>query len=207
MNVKVLNISGEEVGTLKLSDEVFKQEYNEGLIHQVVVAYLANLRQGTKSALTRSEVRGHAKKPWRQKHTGRARHGSTKGPQWRGGGIVFAPKPRDFSKKVNKEAKRAAFRSAISTKLQNKEVIVVDSLNLKEAKTKLMAEVLKNLKLDRSVVFVTKEKDELVMRAANNLSNVEVTNASMVNVYDIVSNDKVVLTQDAAKYLEEAYKG
>lgn len=207
MNVKVLNISGEEVGTLKLSDEVFKQEYNEGLIHQVVVAYLANLRQGTKSALTRSEVRGHAKKPWRQKHTGRARHGSTKGPQWRGGGIVFAPKPRDFSKKVNKEAKRAAFRSAISTKLQNKEVIVVDNLNLKEAKTKLMAEVLKNLKLDRSVVFVTKEKDELVMRAANNLSNVEVTNASMVNVYDIVSNDKVVLTQDAAKYLEEAYKG
>lgn len=207
MNVKVLNISGEEVGTLKLSDEVFKQEYNEGLIHQVVVAYLANLRQGTKSTLTRSEVRGHAKKPWRQKHTGRARHGSTKGPQWRGGGVVFAPKPRDFSKKVNKEAKRTAFRSAISTKLKNKEVIVVDNLSLKEAKTKYMAEVLKNLKLDKSVVFVTKEKDELVMRASNNLSNVEVTNASMVNVYDIVSNEKVVLTQDAAKYLEEAYKG
>lgn len=207
MNVKVLNISGEEVGTLKLSDEVFKQEYNEGLIHQVVVAYLANLRQGTKSTLTRSEVRGHAKKPWRQKHTGRARHGSTKGPQWRGGGIVFAPKPRDFSKKVNKEAKRTAFRSAISTKLKNQEVIIVDSLNLKEAKTKLMAQVLKNLKIDKSVVFVTKEKDELVMRASNNIANIEVTNASMVNVYDIVSNDKVVLTQDAAKALEEAYKG
>ena len=207
MNVKVLNISGEEVGTLKLSDEVFKQEYNEGLIHQVVVAYLANLRQGTKSTLTRSEVRGHAKKPWRQKHTGRARHGSTKGPQWRGGGIVFAPKPRDFSKKVNKEAKRTAFRSAISTKIKNQEVIIVDSLNLKEAKTKLMAQVLKNLKIDKSVVFVTKEKDELVMRASNNIANIEVTNASMVNVYDIVSNDKVVLTQDAAKALEEAYKG
>ena len=207
MNVKVLNISGEEVGTLKLSDEVFKQEYNEGLIHQVVVAYLANLRQGTKSTLTRSEVRGHAKKPWRQKHTGHARHGSTKGPQWRGGGIVFAPKPRDFSKKVNKEAKRAAFRSAISTKLQNQELIVVDSLNLKEAKTKLMAQVLKNLKIEKSVVFVTKEKDELVMRAANNIASVEVTNATLVNVYDIVSNDKVVLTQDAVKYLEEAYKG
>lgn len=207
MNVKVLNISGEEVGTLKLSDEVFKQEYNEGLIHQVVVAYLANLRQGTKSTLTRSEVRGHAKKPWRQKHTGRARHGSTKGPQWRGGGIVFAPKPRDFSKKVNKEAKRTAFKSAISTKIKNQEVIIVDSLNLKEAKTKLMAQVLKNLKIDKSVVFVTKEKDELVMRASNNIANIEVTNASMVNVYDIVSNDKVVLTQDAAKALEEAYKG
>lgn len=207
MNVKVLNISGEEVGTLKLSDEVFKQEYNEGLIHQVVVAYLANLRQGTKSTLTRSEVRGHAKKPWRQKHTGHARQGSTKGPQWRGGGIVFAPKPRDFSKKVNKEAKRTAFKSAISTKLKNQEVIVVDELNIEDAKTKLMANVLKNLKIDKSVVFVTKEKDELVMRASNNLPNVEVTNASVVNIYDIVSNDKVVLTQDAAKYLEEAYKG
>lgn len=207
MNVKVLNISGEEVGTLKLSDEVFKQEYNEGLIHQVVVAYLANLRQGTKSALTRSEVRGHAKKPWRQKHTGHARHGSTKGPQWRGGGVVFAPKPRDFSKKVNKEAKRTAFKSAISTKLKNQEVIIVDNLTLAEAKTKLMAQVLKNLKIEKSVVFVTKEKDELVMRAANNLGNVDVTNASVVNVYDIVSNDKVVLTKDAAKALEEAYKG
>ncbi|MBR2467768.1 MAG: 50S ribosomal protein L4 [Clostridia bacterium] len=207
MNVKVLNISGEEVGTLKLSDEVFKQEYNEGLIHQVVVAYLANLRQGTKSALTRSEVRGHAKKPWRQKHTGHARHGSTKGPQWRGGGVVFAPKPRDFSKKVNKEAKRTAFKSAISTKLRNQEVIIVDNLTLAEAKTKLMAQVLKNLKIEKSVVFVTKEKDELVMRAANNLGNVDVTNASVVNVYDIVSNDKVVLTKDAAKALEEAYKG
>lgn len=207
MNVKVLNISGEEVGTLKLSDEVFKQEYNEGLIHQVVVAYLANLRQGTKSTLTRSEVRGHAKKPWRQKHTGHARQGSTKGPQWRGGGIVFAPKPRDFSKKVNKEAKRTAFKSAISTKLKNQEVIIVDKLNIEDAKTKLMANVLKNLKIDKSVVFVTKEKDELVMRASNNLPNVEVTNASVVNIYDIVSNDKVVLTQDAAKYLEEAYKG
>ena len=207
MNVKVLNISGEEVGTLKLSDEVFKQEYNEGLIHQVVVAYLANLRQGTKSTLTRSEVRGHAKKPWRQKHTGHARQGSTKGPQWRGGGIVFAPKPRDFSKKINKEAKRTAFKSAISTKLKNQEVIVVDKLNIEDAKTKLMANVLKNLKIDKSVVFVTKEKDELVMRASNNLPNVEVTNASVVNIYDIVSNDKVVLTQDAAKYLEEAYKG
>lgn len=207
MNVKVLNISGEEVGTLKLSDEVFKQEYNEGLIHQVVVAYLANLRQGTKSTLTRSEVRGHAKKPWRQKHTGRARHGSTKGPQWRGGGVVFAPKPRDFSKKVNKEAKRAAFKSAISTKLKNQEVIVVDNLSLKEAKTKVMANILKNLRIDKSVVFVTKGKDELVIRASNNLQNVEVTNANVVNVYDIVSNDKVVLTQDAAKFLEEAYKG
>ena len=125
-SVKILNIKGEETGSLKLNDAVFGQEYKEALIHQVVVAHLANLRQGTKSTLTRSEVRGHAKKPWRQKGTGRARHGSTKAPQWRGGGIAFAPKPRDFSKKVNKEAKRVAFRSAISTKLAEKELIVLE---------------------------------------------------------------------------------
>lgn len=206
MNVKVLNILGDEVGTFKLNDDVFKQEYNESLIHQVVVAHLANLRQGTKSTLTRSEVRGHAKKPWRQKGTGRARHGSSKGPQWRGGGLTFAPKPRDYSKKVNKEAKRAAFRSAISAKLKNEEIIFVDNISLKEAKTKLMKEVLKNLKLDKSVVFVTKEKDELIMRASGNLQNVKITNASVINIYDIVSNQKVVLTQDAAKLIEEAYR-
>ncbi len=206
MNVKVLNILGDEVGTLKLNDDVFKQEYNESLIHQVVVAHLANLRQGTKSTLTRSEVRGHAKKPWRQKGTGRARHGSSKGPQWRGGGLTFAPKPRDYSKKVNKEAKRAAFRSAISAKLKNEEIIFVDNISLKEAKTKLMKEVLKNLKLDKSVVFVTKEKDELIMRASGNLQNVKITNASVINIHDIVSNQKVVLTQDAAKLIEEAYR-
>ena len=203
----VYNMKKEEVGNVELNESVFDAEYKESLTHQVVVAMHNNARQGTKSTLTRSEVRGHAKKPWRQKHTGHARQGSTKGPQWRGGGIVFAPKPRDFSKKVNKEAKRTAFKSAISTKLKNQEVIVVDKLNIEDAKTKLMANVLKNLKIDKSVVFVTKEKDELVMRASNNLPNVEVTNASVVNIYDIVSNDKVVLTQDAAKYLEEAYKG
>ena len=190
MNVKVLNILGEEVGTLKLSDEVFKQEYNEGLIHQVVVAYLANSRQGTKSTLTRSEVRGHAKKPWRQKHTGKARQGSTKGPQWRGGGVVFAPKPRDFSKKVNKEAKRAAFRSAISTKLKDKDLIVVEN----------------NLKLTKTVLFVTKENDDVVIRSVNNIATADVTTANLLNVYDLVVSNKVVLTSDAAKYIEEAYK-
>ena len=206
MNVKVLNLLGEEVGTLKLSDEVFKQEYNEGLIHQVVVAQLANSRQGTKSTLTRSEVRGHAKKPWRQKHTGHARHGSTKGPQWRGGGIVFAPKPRAYSQKVNKEAKRAAFRSAISTKLQDKDLIIVENLKLEQPKTKLMVEVIKNLKIEKTVLFVTKGKDELVMRAVSNIAKADVTTANLLNVYDIVASSKVVLTSDAAKYIEEAYK-
>ena len=128
-STKILNILGQECGSIKLNDKVFKQEYNEALIHQVVVAHLANLRQGTKSSLTRSEVRGHAKKPWRQKGTGRARQGSTKAPQWRGGGVAFAPKPRDFSKKVNKEAKRVAFRSAISTKLADKELVVLENLD------------------------------------------------------------------------------
>ena len=205
-NVKVLNILGEECGKVKLDDKVFGQEYNEALIHQVVVAYLANNRQGTKSTLTRSEVRGHAKKPWRQKGTGRARQGSTKAPQWRGGGVAFAPKPRDFSKKVNKEAKRVAFRSAISTKLANKELIVLDNLDIKDAKTKTMVEVLKNIGADRTAVIVTKGANENVLRASANLQNVEVTASDLLNVYDIVKCDKLVVTADAIKSIEEGYK-
>ena len=205
-SIKVLNISGQECDTLKVSDKVFKQEYNEALIHQVVVAHLANLRQGTKSALTRSEVRGHAKKPWRQKGTGRARQGSTKAPQWRGGGVAFAPKPRDFSKKVNKEAKRVAFRSAISTKLADKELVVLENLDIKDAKTKTMVEVLKNLGIDKTAVLVTKGMNENVLRASGNLSTVEVTNSDLLSVYDIVKCDKLVVTADAIKSIEEAYK-
>ena len=150
-NVKVLNILGEECGKVKLDDKVFGQEYNEALIHQVVVAYLANNRQGTKSTLTRSEVRGHAKKPWRQKGTGRARQGSTKAPQWRGGGVAFAPKPRDFSKKVNKEAKKVAFKSAISQKLANGEIIIVDKIELTAGKTKEVVNMLNNLHLNQQI--------------------------------------------------------
>ena len=205
-SIKVLNISGQECDTLKVSDKVFKQEYNEALIHQVVVAHLANLRQGTKSALTRSEVRGHAKKPWRQKGTGRARQGSTKAPQWRGGGVAFAPKPRDFSKKVNKEAKRVAFRSAISTKLANKELIVLENLDIKDAKTKSMIEVLKNLGIEKTAVLVTKGANENVLRASGNIQSVEVTNSDLLNVYDIIKCDKLVVTADAIKSIEEAYK-
>jgi len=204
-SVKVLNMLGEETGSLKLNDAVFAQEYNEPLIHQVVVAYLANQRQGTKSALTRSEVRGHAKKPWRQKGTGRARQGSTKGPQWRGGGIVFAPKPRDFSKKVNKEAKKAAFISAISTKLKEKELVILDNLNLKDYKTKTLVEVLANLKLDKTVIFVTKDINDNLIKASGNLENVDVTTANILNVYDIVCCDKLVLTVDAIQQIQEAY--
>ena len=203
---KVYEISGAEEGTITLDDNVFGAEYNEALIHQVVVAHLANLRQGTKSALTRTEVRGHAKKPWRQKGTGRARQGSTKAPQWRGGGIAFAPKPRDFSKKVNKEAKRVAFRSAISTKLANKELIVLENLDIKDAKTKTMVEVLNKIGADRTAVIVTKGQNENVLRASANLQNVEVTNSDLLNVYDIIKCDKLVLTADAIKSIEEGYK-
>lgn len=204
-NIKVLNMAGQEVESIKVSDKVFKQEYNEALIHQVVVAYLANQRQGTKSTLTRSEVRGHAKKPWRQKGTGRARQGSTKGPQWRGGGIVFAPKPRDFSKKVNKEAKRVAFKSAISEKLAQKEIIVLDELTLKEAKTKMMQKVYNDLGLNKNVLFVTKGNNENVIKASANIQRIDVTTAGLLNVYDIIVCDKLVLTKDAVKQIEEAY--
>lgn len=207
MKAKVFNINGEEVGSMTLADEVFGQEYNEALIHQVVVAHLNNARQGTKGTLTRSEVRGHHKKPWRQKHTGRARQGSTKGPQWKGGGIVFAPKARDFSQKVNKEARRAAFRSAISTKLANKEILILDELQIKEGKTKEIKNICDNLKLDKTVLFVTDKKNELAMRATGNIQRTDVETARLLDVYSVVVANRLVLTKAAAKSLEEAYKG
>ena len=202
----IYNMKKESVGEVELNDSVFGASYNESLIHQVVVAMHNNARQGTKSTLTRSEVRGHAKKPWRQKGTGRARHGSTKAPQWRGGGVAFAPKPRDFSKKVNKEAKRAAFRSAISTKLADKELIVLENLDIKDAKTKTMVEVLKNLGVERTAVLVTKGANENVLRASGNIQAVEVVNSDLLSVYDIIKCDKLVVTADAIKSIEEAYK-
>ena len=205
--VKVYNTKAEVVGQTTLSDEVFGCEYNEALIHQVVVAYNNNQRQGTKSALLRSEVRGHAKKPWRQKGTGRARQGSSKSAQWKGGGIIFAPKPRDFSQKVNKSMKVAAFKSAISAKLADSEVVVLDSVVLAEPKTKLVQEILNNFKVDgKNVMFVLNEKDDVVLRAANNIPNLKVTYADVLGTYDIVANSKLYITKDAIKKLEEAYK-
>lgn len=202
--VKVYNINAEECGSVTLKDEVFKVPYNEALIHEVVVAYLANQRQGTKSTLTRSEVRGHAKKPWRQKHTGRARQGSTKGPQWTGGGIVFAPKPRDFSKKVNAKAKKLAFVSALSEKLNQKQITVVDSLNV-EPKTKNVQNILNSFKFDSSVVLVTNGNNESLLRAASNIPSVSVVEASLLNTYEVVSNKNLVFTKDAVKKIQEAY--
>lgn len=205
VSAKLVNMNGEEVGKIKLSDNLFAIDYNEPLIHEVVVAYNANQRQGTKSALTRSEVRGHAKKPYRQKHTGRARHGSTKSPEYKGGGVVFAPKPRDFSKKLNKQVKKIAFASALSEKLRQKEVIFLDEFKLAEPKTKEVVKFLEALKLDKSVVIVTDVKNEDALRASGNLQNVKIQIAELLSTYDVVANNKIVLTKDAVKSLEEAY--
>lgn len=202
---KLFNMNAEEVGTLNLSDNLFAVEYNEPLIHEVVVAYNANQRQGTKSTLTRSEVRGHAKKPYRQKHTGRARHGSTKSPEYKGGGVVFAPKPRDFSKKLNKQVKKIAFASAMSEKLRQNEIVFIDEFKLAEPKTKEVVKFLNAFGFDKSVVIVTDEKNADALRAAGNLQNVQIQIAELLSTYDVVANSKVVLTKEAVKSLEEAY--
>lgn len=203
--VKVYNINAEECGNITLNDEVFKAPYNESLIHEVIVAYLANQRQGSKSTLTRTEVRGHAKKPWAQKHTGNARQGSTKGPQWTGGGVVFAPKPRDFSKKVNAKAKKVAFISALSKKLEQNEITVIDEIKL-EPKTKEMQKVLNNFKFDKSTVLVVDGANENVMRASRNIPTLSVVDAKLLNTYEVVANRNVIFTKDAIKKVEEACK-
>lgn len=203
--VKVYNINAEECGSVTLKDEVFKAPYNEALIHEVIVAYLANQRQGTKSTLTRTEVRGHAKKPWAQKHTGHARQGSTKGPQWTGGGVVFAPKPRDFSKKVNAKAKRVAFISALSKKLEQNEITVLDDIRI-EPKTKEMQKVLDNFKFDKSTILVIDGANENVLRASNNIKRLSVVEASLLNTYEVVANKNVLITKNAIKKIQEACK-
>jgi large subunit ribosomal protein L4 len=205
MQLKVFDTTAKEVGKLKLSDSVFGAEYNEPLIHQVVVAYLANQRQGTKCTLTRSEVRGGGKKPYRQKGTGNARQGSTRSPQYTGGGVVFAPKPRDFSKKVNKRMKFEAFKSALSQKAKNDEILVLDKLELSAVKTKQMQNVLDSFKLDKRVLLVLDEHNEDILRASRNIPNLTVTNTDLVNVYELVANGKVLLTQQSVKNLEEAF--
>ena len=203
--VKVYNMMAGEVGQINLPDELFAVPYNEALIHEYVVAYNANQRQGTKSTLTRSEVRGHAKKPWRQKGTGRARQGSTKGPQWTGGGVVFAPKPRDFSKKVNKIKKRYALLSAISTKLAQNEVVVIDKFAFDSPKTKQAQAFLDAFKFEKSVLVINAENDKNIKLATANIPSLSIEEAVNVNAYDIISNKNIVLTESAIKQLEEAY--
>ena len=205
MQTKVLNLQGQEVSKITLSDEVFKAPYNEALIHQAVVCYLTNQRQGTKSTLTRAEVAGGGRKPWRQKGTGRARQGSIRSPQWVHGGVVFAPKPRDFEKKMNAQMRRGAFISALSTMMAEKAIIVVDDMSI-EPKTKEAVKVLEALKANRSVTVVTDGVNENALRAFSNLADVEVTTADILNTYDLVSSDYVVITKDAIKKIEEGNK-
>lgn len=205
-SIKVLNQNGAEVSTLELDESVFGAEYREALIHQVVVAQLNNKRQGTKSTLTRTEVRGGGIKPWRQKGTGRARQGSIRSPQWTGGGVVFAPKPRDFSQKVNKVAKRNALVSALSAKLADGNMIVVDKITLENAKTKEMVAVMKALNVEKRALLVVTGEDAAVVRAANNIPTVTTMASELINVYDLVANEKLVVTEAAVKKIEEAYK-
>ena len=203
--VKVYNMQAQEVGSITLPEDLFAVEYNEPLIHEAIVAYNANQRQGTKSALTRSEVRGHAKKPYRQKGTGHARQGSTKGPQFTGGGVVFAPKPRDFSKKMNKQAKRLALLSALSQKIKQKEVVVLDKFAFGDAKTKEAQAFMDAFKFKGSVVVVNDANDQTILRATANIPSLEVARADDLNIYQVVANKNVVFTESAIKSIKEAY--
>lgn len=203
MKAKVFNMQNAEVGSITLNDEVFGAEYNESLVHEAVVAQLSNSRQGTKSTLTRSEVKGHAKKPWKQKHTGHARQGSTKGPQFVGGGVVFAPKPRSFAKKMNKFAKRFALCSALSQKLAQKELTILDEFKLENAKTKEVQAFLNAFKFENSTLIVLDDVNSEALRATRNIPNAEVTTSDLLNVYDVVANKNVVFTKSSVKKLEE----
>ena len=198
-------MKAKEVGTLELADALFNAEYNEAVIHQAVVARLANERQGTKSTLTRSEVRGGGAKPWRQKGTGRARQGSIRSPQWVKGGVVFAPKSRDFSKKMNAKAKAVALLSALSQKIRDDEVIFIDKIQVEQAKTKEMVAFLKAFNLEKSVLLVMDNDDQNVLRASANIAKISTISATQINTYDVVKNAKVVISKDAIQQIEEVY--
>ena len=203
-NVTVFNMEGNEVGTMELNDAVFGVEINEHLVHLAVVRQLANNRQGTQKAKTRSEVSGGGRKPWRQKGTGHARQGSIRAPQWTGGGVVFAPVPRDYEVKMNKKERRAALKSALTSKVQDNKLVVVDSLALAEAKTKEMQKVLTNLKADKALV-ITAADDQNVVIAARNIADVQTATVSTMNVYDVMKHNTVVVTKDAVASIEEVY--
>ena len=203
-NVSVYNMEGKEVGTMELNDAVFGVEVNEHLVHMAVLQQLANNRQGTQKAKTRSEVSGGGRKPWRQKGTGHARQGSTRSPQWAGGGVVFAPVPRDYSFKLNKKEKRAALKSALTSKVQDKKLIVVDELKFDEIKTKSFANVMKNLNVTKGLVVLA-ENDANVVLSAKNIPTVQTTLTNTLNVYDVMKAGTVVLTKDAVAKMEEVY--
>ena len=203
-NVAVYNMEGKEVGTMELNDAVFGVEVNEHLVHMAVLQQLANNRQGTQKAKTRSEVSGGGRKPWRQKGTGHARQGSTRAPQWTGGGVVFAPVPRDYSFKMNKKEKRAALKSVLTAKVQENKVVILDELKFDEIKTKAMVNVLNNVKAEKAIV-VLKENDEKVVLSARNIADVQTSLVNTINVYDILKHNTLVMTKEAVQAIEEVY--
>lgn len=202
--VTVFNTQGEQVGTHELDDNIFAIEVNEPVMHMAVVQYLANQRQGTKSVKTRAEVRGGGRKPWRQKGTGRARQGSIRSPQWRGGGVVFAPKPRDFSFKLNKKVKRLALKSALTTKLNEEKIIVLENLMLDSIKTKQMTQILSNLNTHNALIVLDGDSKNAVL-SARNIPHVKTAAVNTINTYDILKFDRFVITKDAVEKLQEVY--
>ena len=203
-NVAVYNMEGKEVDKIELNDSIFGVEINEHLVHMAVLQQLANKRQGTQKAKTRSEVRGGGRKPWRQKGTGHARQGSTRSPQWTGGGVVFAPTPRDYSFKLNRKEKRAALKSALTSRVVENKFVVVDELKMDEIKTKKFAEVLKNLNVEKALV-VLNDMDEKVIASAANIPTVKTTQTNELNVFDVLKYDTVVVTKAAVATIEEVY--
>ena len=203
-NVALYNMNGEQVGTIDLNDDIFGLEASEHAMHMAVVQYLANQRQGTQSAKTRAEVRGGGRKPWRQKGTGHARQGSIRAPQWTGGGVVFAPKPRDYSFKLNKKVKRLALKSALPTKVAKNSIIVLDELKLDEVKTKAMVNVLGNIKAEKALI-VMDGVNKNVMLSARNIEGVKTASVSTINVYDLLKYNTLVVTKDAVAKIEEVY--
>lgn len=204
-NLKVLNIKGETVGEVELSAEIFGIEINTEAMHRAVVQILANERQGTQSALTRAEVRGGGRKPYRQKGTGRARQGSTRSPQWTGGGVVFAPKPRSYRTSVNKKIKQLAMRSALSAKFADNEMLLLDNVTVEEIKTKTIVSMLKNLEVSEKTLIVLPEADEKVYLSAKNIPGVAVSYVGMLNVYEVLKYKKIIMVKDAADKLGEVY--
>ena len=203
--VAVYTMNGAENGQIELKDSVFGVEVNVPVMHEAVVAHLANLRQGTQSALTRAEVRGGGRKPYRQKGTGRARQGSIRAPQWVGGGVVFAPKPRDYSKKMNKKARRLAIRSALTTRVLDNKIVVLEDLNLTEIKTKAMQNVLNQFDLSKALVVLNGENTNVVL-SARNIPDVKTIRAEQINVYDILKYENFVATKDAIAKIEEVFE-
>ena len=203
--VTMLNMAGETVGDIELNDSVFGIEVNEFAVHEVIKNYLANQRQGTQSAKTRGEVRGGGRKPFRQKGTGRGRQGSLTSPSHIGGGVVFAPKPRDYSYQVPKKVKRLAIKSVLTSKVNDGEIIVLDSLDFEEPKTKKMIEVLKNIKADKKAIIVTADKNENVVRSASNIPGVQTSNTGSLNCYEMLKANSLIITKDAVEKLEEVY--